>query len=548
MPAGRLYCTSCTTPYNLTNITSKYGSSKFSELPAGLTRLLQTNEPPPYQDLLSHRTSLKLVHDVLSDIDDLKAWRERIVLREQQYQSLLSPARRLPNEILREIFLCTKEIAGEYDLFDTSVGPWVLGAVCQSWRYVSTTKCPEIWTGFGITVWGLHKREPRAPVSLLKTAIGRTGNKDIDFSFDCILVETCNSNVSRLFFEVLQESPRWAVVRLFLHKKLLSPLRQVVEPFSRLSALAFGIKNLAPIDNVNLDVFEDCPNLSVVHLLSSPCPTRLSIPYSQLTSFSDIVTKGTETLHAHYLDIIRQSPHLRTISLPYSIPPTHPFATPAEDTRIIHNSIQELSIAENLLFVALQLPQLTILHVGTSTFFNRDGGTTLTNIAGMLEASKCSLTELSLTNIPITHNILAILQLSPLLSTLKFLFTDWCQSSVAARLKLDDLLIKLALYTHGSGYNFVPQLETFDVSICEEHDLHVGFISPKLVDMVLSRCLKHDASPLKGVNVNISVPKLDEELWYMNTDRMQELRECGERGVTIDLAVQDNEKQVWKYV
>ncbi|KAG7443873.1 uncharacterized protein BT62DRAFT_1008551 [Guyanagaster necrorhizus] len=103
---------------------------------------------------------------------------------------------------------------------------------------------------------------------------------------------------------------------------------------------------------------------------------------------------------------------------------------------------------------------------------------------------------------------------------------------------------------HGSGYNFVSQLETFDVSISEENvrqDMLVGFISPRLVDMVLSRCSKKGRSLLKEVNVDITVRRLDDKLWHMNTDRMQELRQCRENGVSINISVQDREERVWNY-
>lgn len=65
--------------------------------------------------------------------------RERLAMEDQVFRTMayLSPIRRLPNELLREIFLCHFE---EYP-----VCAWGLAAVCTMWRRLALSM-PRIWS------------------------------------------------------------------------------------------------------------------------------------------------------------------------------------------------------------------------------------------------------------------------------------------------------------------------------------------------------------------------------------------------------------------
>ncbi|KAF9526116.1 hypothetical protein CPB83DRAFT_770853, partial [Crepidotus variabilis] len=63
----------------------------------------------------------------------------------QQHEAILSPIKRLPVEIMQEIFQCC---AGHVSTFSASCAletvSWNLGQVCQSWRRIAL-KTPTLW-------------------------------------------------------------------------------------------------------------------------------------------------------------------------------------------------------------------------------------------------------------------------------------------------------------------------------------------------------------------------------------------------------------------
>lgn len=116
-------------------------------------------EPPTVQTLADARRSLDSIHGSMSDlsakidaaetalaqiiqdsrcaINELQ--NQRVMLENKAYhtRAYLSPIRRLPTELLREIFMWN------FDQYPCSA--WVLAAVCSSWRRLALGM-PRIWS------------------------------------------------------------------------------------------------------------------------------------------------------------------------------------------------------------------------------------------------------------------------------------------------------------------------------------------------------------------------------------------------------------------
>ncbi|PBK97150.1 hypothetical protein ARMGADRAFT_625206 [Armillaria gallica] len=102
-------------------------------------------------------------------------------------QSIRIPIHRLPPEILSEIFLLLPSSCTEwYDVFDMSRPPWSLGHVCSSWRSTVVSSCRSIWSNPWIPFSSANGDigiELCDPISLLQTALERSGNHELSFSF-----------------------------------------------------------------------------------------------------------------------------------------------------------------------------------------------------------------------------------------------------------------------------------------------------------------------------------------------------------------------------
>ncbi|KAJ7114031.1 hypothetical protein C8R44DRAFT_676471, partial [Mycena epipterygia] len=122
-------------------------------------KLLTTNEPPADPELTFIRsvvakTGARLAHldgEILRLQDRLKKLEEErapLAIYHAQNNGILSPVRRLPPEVLGEIFSWTLPSARDALLrrrFDTKNSPWVLTYICGRWREVALST-PSLWS------------------------------------------------------------------------------------------------------------------------------------------------------------------------------------------------------------------------------------------------------------------------------------------------------------------------------------------------------------------------------------------------------------------
>ncbi|KAF9040334.1 hypothetical protein BDP27DRAFT_766752 [Rhodocollybia butyracea] len=89
------------------------------------------------------------IHRFQIRIADIQNRREMLRIHAENLQSLQSPIRRLPNELLTRVFgyLCI-----ENDLTEGCPSAVTLGSVCLRWRQL-TIECPELWSNMVIYLY-----------------------------------------------------------------------------------------------------------------------------------------------------------------------------------------------------------------------------------------------------------------------------------------------------------------------------------------------------------------------------------------------------------
>lgn len=183
--------------------------------PSFLGNLLIVNDPPldtmlgPLKSSARHVTSaldetlaeIRRVSDVLKILEDKRQQLEEI---DSEYKSALAPIRRVPPEIIMEIFYAYTGEDGFYDVFDVNDGSWVLSRVCRRWRHVSISLCPSIWARMLIKVTNDD------PTPLLTTALSHSANCKLDFSVIDISIHLSVNRVLRrvsVAFEAMEVRP-----------------------------------------------------------------------------------------------------------------------------------------------------------------------------------------------------------------------------------------------------------------------------------------------------------------------------------------------------
>ncbi|KAJ7749614.1 hypothetical protein B0H16DRAFT_1844712 [Mycena metata] len=125
--------------------------------------------------------------------------------RSEAYTAILSPVRRIPAELLCEIFMWTlphtRRLRGE----TFEVAPWRLGHIYQRWRAITVHYAP-LWTRItlcGPMSWQL---DAACPPSMVETQLCRSGNALLDVYIDTSSNYEVESESLAL---VINQSSRW---------------------------------------------------------------------------------------------------------------------------------------------------------------------------------------------------------------------------------------------------------------------------------------------------------------------------------------------------
>ncbi|KAJ7711008.1 hypothetical protein B0H16DRAFT_1820353 [Mycena metata] len=284
----------CTTISPMLNTHPKSPWPIASDVQRALVSLLSTNNVPLPGEVTMIRNLVSLereeIHRLKTELAEGTGWgNHRLQLpaaedRLDAYRAILSPVRRIPTELLCEIFLAVLpevELAGRpsdslkvtrrHDRQTFYIAPWRLGQVCQRWR-ATAVGYAALWTRITLS---------RNPI-LIETQLYRSGNVPLDVDSG----ESQRFDPKSLAL-VVNQSSRWQ--SLCVRTRSPRFFEQIQAVKGKLPALR--ILDLARSHSLIQDLFLTAPRLREVSVDEEPygesrVPVhQLQIPWSQITCF-----------------------------------------------------------------------------------------------------------------------------------------------------------------------------------------------------------------------------------------------------------------------
>ncbi len=303
------------------------------------TALLSTNDPPSdietkaMEDFLQSRLmELSSYDEEIASVTVLlnRLTNERLHLKQYitAHQSILSPIRAFPSEILAEIFMQTLD--DHYDVFDMERGPWALGRVCRRWKDVSHS-CPALWTSLSIESLHLQPsfRHSRLP-DILKEALSFSGNQELDIRYHLQSLFMDDNDIfpskdlwvilRSAFWDILQQlldmlvhhSMRWRTATFVIPFKLGRRLQNAKGRLSSLVSFDLsaceGFEEDGSFDSEAIDVLSVVPKLQELTATSVPDNMLLSFSWSQMRHLSHDFEASIED----HLRLLTEAPLLET--------------------------------------------------------------------------------------------------------------------------------------------------------------------------------------------------------------------------------------------
>ncbi|PBK84208.1 hypothetical protein ARMGADRAFT_613663 [Armillaria gallica] len=315
------------------------------DFPQSLSPFLKTNDLPSESDAkvlgdLSKHISdaLRLITTDMESLIDahsqLKKIQDHLLRVDTDIKTAMPPIGRLPVEMLMQVF--KEATSGKGNALDTQWEPFAISRVCRKWRVVATERCPEIWTDFILERdrWDYVKN----PVALLSLVLSRGAERSLEFNFEAsggidsdeeaedARIQSHYHRVDgvteQLVQDLVRHCHRWRNVYFFIPTRLfhlLSLIRGKL-PALVLFNLDCVVDDLSVRSSIVTEshILDGAPLLETVSVscYENDFPVLIPQGVPNLTSYTDDRTGvGDLTLHQHFLNIIRTSPHLKSFSV-----------------------------------------------------------------------------------------------------------------------------------------------------------------------------------------------------------------------------------------
>ncbi|KAJ7252063.1 hypothetical protein B0H12DRAFT_1051591, partial [Mycena haematopus] len=211
-------------------------------------------------------------------LDKLNAERDTIAKYVATHKALLSPLRRLPRDIIEEIFLACLPTHRNCVMSATEA-PVILGRICSSWRTISLST-PRLWSRLHIVqpqsldfAPGLRKVGQRLEVG--NAWLKRSGNCPLSISFQSVHSHYIPSQESHQFMKLLVlHASRWQNICLSIPTLVLNRLSHLTEnDVPLLKDLQLSLHSL-PFDHI--------PKWAPSSIFHAPKLSRFSIEGSSM--------------------------------------------------------------------------------------------------------------------------------------------------------------------------------------------------------------------------------------------------------------------------
>ncbi|KAJ7073465.1 hypothetical protein B0H15DRAFT_61389 [Mycena belliarum] len=343
----------------------------------GLEALVSNNEPLTDTQTLHVQQTLQAALTAVSDVEgeilrtirrlvELEAERRRRSDFTVALKGVLSPIRRIPTEILGEIFLWCRNSslsASKYSIVDPRQAPVLLGHVSSRWRQVSQNT-PSLWDH-------LHYYSSTSPgsqnqaLSLLRPIISRSRGLALDVALD-----SGDGPVNDIMDLVLKEHNRLNQVYLAMSNRD-PPLQYKKTSFPNLSSLSIsGACECIDVSQF-LVLFSDAPKMRTLDLVSTITPLRSFVSVLRWSLFTELnLTIPLYCWQAR--DILMQCDMIEDCRFG-ELTESGEIYPPQHVHQLNHLRILDISIEESIenshpegLFEAFAFPQLDDLRIDTT--------------------------------------------------------------------------------------------------------------------------------------------------------------------------------------
>ncbi|KAJ7623635.1 hypothetical protein FB45DRAFT_111603 [Roridomyces roridus] len=271
--------------------------------PERCRELTNSNEPPNAAELDVIRPFLSNIATRLTRFDNeitqlkaqlqhLEAERETLAKYHTRHAGIVSALRRVPTEILAEIFDWTLPAIDEvkWDVSDLKQSPWVLTQVSSLWRGIAIA-IPSLWAVIG---WSDYDACTSPPLAMIQAQVDRARNLRIGFS----AYESGNAAAQVEMFEFLSEhSSRWVDLDLQMTAALvprLAALRGRISSLQRLWLQWDTDQTEAEVHSVNC--FQTASSLLDVGFRTESRFIPILFPAHHFTAYRVHVGHGSSTI------------------------------------------------------------------------------------------------------------------------------------------------------------------------------------------------------------------------------------------------------------
>jgi hypothetical protein len=225
--------------------------------------------------------------------EELSKIQETLILLEKKRASLssyrarnkaiLSPLRRMPPEVLGDIFLWTLPSPSEVqNTFDVEDSPWTLTRISSRWREISLST-PSLWSRIIVDYRNAH----HYPVSMVEAQIHRSRARKLEIHFYGSEAASSGPQI-QIFQLLLQHSSRWEALELVLTAEiapLLTTLRTGFPSLQRLFIRSYVESPESQTAVPSIDCFRVAPFLVDLSVYGKHRFLSVTAPTCQLTHY-----------------------------------------------------------------------------------------------------------------------------------------------------------------------------------------------------------------------------------------------------------------------
>ncbi|KAJ7483424.1 hypothetical protein FB451DRAFT_1555395 [Mycena latifolia] len=419
--------------------------------------LLASNEAPLEADLIVVKSMISKADERLlflaTEISRLQEWLkpledERDTLRNFRIQNkaILSPLRRIPPEILIEIFSWTlpsvrEALAGGG--LDVGRSPWVLGQISSSWR-AAALSTPSLWSlvviDYAVSSW--------CPPLMLETQIRRARSRSLKIHFYGYQQSDSRPQIA-IFRSLAEHSSSWEELSVGLTSDMvpvLATLQNRIPSLRRLWITWDDSESPAAVGSI--DVFHTAPSLVDVGIYNNYRHVPILLPAHQLTRYQ---LDAPWTVHA---GLLKLAPNLVEARITDAFDDEGPWPEQGDIINIGLPKLQRLCVSHAGILRYLKTPALQEIVLR----WYEDDPHLLSDLDSFVVRSSCSLRRICLS--PDISTVSEILHKYPSITELVILAYSRSEDENAQGEGADTLVSHLTIPTGGAAV--APQLRAIE--------------------------------------------------------------------------------------